>query len=114
MAYIDCECGTKVTLSAANTMVFTPSDKNFKGAWIEVICKCGETTTADLEQEQLEKFVGAGYAITIPFSDTPPLTQRHEAEIAKLGSVLEHMPDDVLAALFATPPPKSTLPTRWT
>lgn len=112
MAFIDCDCGTKVTLAPANTMVYTPSDKNFKGAWIDVVCKCGEHTTADIEPAELEKLVGAGYAITVPL--TPyALSPRHEEEIAKLGSTLQAMPDDVLAALFSTPPPKSDRPKRW-
>lgn len=72
-----------------------------------------------IHSDEVPQFLRDGYDLLVeanqPTEEFEPikLSPRQEAEIAKLGDVLDHMSDADLLDEFSLPPPKSNLPRKW-
>lgn len=113
MDWIDCsECHTRVTLAPHNTTIFTPSALTLNGAWLDVICKCQEHTTTDLEPAAVAKLAAAGYSIAIPLAPKT-IGGTLASEVDAFAALLDALDTEQIMMVFESPPPKSWRPNRW-
>lgn len=99
------ECGY------VTTYFFDLGDRNMLNV-LSVQLRCSNTRKALPDEQVKEAYEVAASGGKVSASPRE-LSPRHEAEIASLCAALDSTPIDLLMELFATPPPKSTMPINW-
>lgn len=126
------KCKKQIPLTTANTVLFL-YEQQVWFSWIMATCECSEEHRIFIEPDAVRQIITesicgivheqfapdeivANYEATFKVSMPKfyQLLPRHEDEVTHFAEVLANCPDDLLMDCLTEPPPKSTMPLRWT